>query len=431
MDQSIDLAKLEWIKKNQHVCISPWTKADLMVGHKTPIVQPCCNLHPRKNYKPFSLEPIEETKAAMLAGYLPDECYLCKRDEDKGLQSERMRYLIPYSLEELQEFERTRELSFFAIGSKFSNLCNLGCRSCNPVSSSLWSKIYQEPATVELETDLSEMPEYWENLERICREQLDNKGNKRVTFHPKGGETMVQPGFRRVLEWFIEKGYNKKLDSIIITTNFTSLQKRVLELLDQFNQVLFDGSIDSVGKNYHYVRWPEHFTTIEKNLVTLMDLIKRNHELGYPKYIFMVTITWSLNNIWYINDVLDYWHNWMKTNNTEWIAIETINLYEPAYLAVDAVPAPYRKHLYDIIETARQHPIFDNDRQQVLKSYLYHVSNALQRDDLANEQQFITYLKKTADGDIRNNVRMKDYNKLYDLLTDEHKLILKRYYDRK
>lgn len=424
----IDIEKIEWIKNNPHVCISPWTKADLMIGKHRAIAQPCCNFQTRKLYKPFSTDVIKELQTKMTNGVMPKECFLCARDEAKGLMSERMKYLVNYSLEELKEFERTRELPFFAIGSKFSNLCNLGCRSCNPVSSSLWSKIYEEPSTIELETDITEMPEYWQNLEKICQEQLENKGSKRITFHPKGGETMVQPGFRRVLEWFIERGYNKTLDGIVITTNFTSLQKRMLDLLDQFNQVTFDGSIDSVGKNYHYVRWPEHFTTIEKNLETLLQLLQKNHQLGYPKYIFLITITWSLNNIWYAQDVLDYWYDWSLRNDMEWLRIETINLYEPLHLVIDTIPHPYRSNLISFLENILEHKILKNENQSVLKNYFYHLLNALKNDTLINEEQFINYLKKTADGDLRNNVRMKDYNKLYDLLTSEHKQILENCY---
>lgn len=424
----IDHEKLKWIKDNPHICISPWIIASLLIDDDGNLVRkPCCNMKVTEPIEPFSTKIIDKMKKTMMEGKVPVECELCTKEEAKGLQSERIRYLLSHNFENLKKFEQTFKMDYFMLGAKFGILCNLACRSCNSFNSSLWSKIFEVPS-VNTDKDIADMPEYWEALEKICEEEFIEKNE--ITFLPMGGETMVQEGFQKTLEWLIEKEYNKRISSIYLTTNLTTLKKNMLDLFDQFKSVEFSGSIDSVGKNYHYVRWPGQFSTIEKNLETIVKLLQKNDEIGHKKYIFRIVITWSLNNIWHINEILDYWHNWMLNNNTD-IVIESINLHRPEFLVIDSIPNPYRDILIEIVDKAIAHPIFSNEKREITQTYLYNLKLALQNQSLIDEKQFLDYLYRTADADLRNDVRMKDYNNLHNLLTEEHRTVLDKFYNTK
>lgn len=424
---SVDLEKLNWIKENQHICMNPWSNATIRLDEDgTPLIDPCCNILRSKRYKPFSTEPIENMKTAMQQGYLPAECSLCKTDEDNGLLSERMRHLLTRNLKDIKEFAETKQHGSFLLGAKFSNLCNMACRSCNEFESSLWGKIYNQPAPDYMNMDLSDLPEFWENLEKIYKDSQ----NKSIGFVPIGGETILQPGFEKTLNWFLEKGYDKNIEYVYITTNFTVMKKSMLNLLSKFNKVIFSGSIDGVNDNFHYLRWPEKFTTIEKNLDKMSELFDKNKELNYNKFNFEIIITWSLNNIWHIEEIMDYWYNWQTKNNVS-LKMAAINLYDPKFLSVHTIPNPYRKILLEKVEKILKHPIFSIKESENMQMYFIQLKNTLKNNNLINYEEFKSYLEHTADADIRNNVQMKDYNKLYECFTERDKKILQYFYNIK
>jgi hypothetical protein len=193
-----------------------------------------------------------------------------------------------------------------------------------------------------------------------------------------------------------------------------------LERFAQFRHIEFLSSIDSVGENYHYVRWPARFNKVQDNLVTLESLCKQ-----YPgKFSLSVSPVFSLNNIFYAADYLDWWEQWAdQTQQNLWLS--NIHLYEPELLMVESIAEQYRPQLIELLEKCVSHPVFQKyPRTEVLKEFFIAMLASVRNIKTNNELLFAQYLKFTADYDNRTNTDSYVLNsKLFDILSDSHKHI--------
>ena len=142
-------------------------------------------------------------------------CVKYVRREAKGAEESRTRYLIEYLIL-LQQRTKTVD----SIDIKFDRTCNLGCRMCNPYSSSFLNKELDKIAQqdrfaqeeTEWDTDYAQ-----DNKLELCK-QLVKKGLK--VFKTTGGEPFLQRHFIEFVDWCIENKYNDQL-TLKITTNLT------------------------------------------------------------------------------------------------------------------------------------------------------------------------------------------------------------------
>ena len=81
-----------------------------------------------------------------------------------------------------------------------------------------------------------------------------------------------------------------------------------------------------------------------------VDLIKQNHEVTIQPLL-------NLNNIFYINNILDWWHNWVTINNIDCISIDPVMMFRPYHMTVQNLPVQYRVDLVHHLKTALEHPM--------------------------------------------------------------------------
>jgi organic radical activating enzyme len=407
--------KIQWIKDHQYICISPSSRYDFRITNDKLSTTCCCNLDSSiTDGTPEYLELIKETNRQKQNH---PACWICYKEEDDNVMSERMRYLIEKSQEELELIETTQETESIYISIKFSNLCNLACRSCNPYESSLHAKLYNvEPLFKNYNIDITDNIDNWNTITRFIKKTYDKfNTTKKITVCPTGGETLLQPGFQKLLEWMIDEGISKNIGIAISTSLSVSLTANLVAALKNFRDVHVSVSIDSVGKNYNQVRWPLTFDKLQQNLQTIFPIIEHSR--------FTVVPTFSLNNIFYMLDILNWWNNWFN-NHPEIIIrrMSTIHLYQPEYLVVENIPTPYRQMLIPIIDECYNHPIFDNtDSLQVLKEYIELLKTHLTSNTDGNSSLFTYYLEQTAEYDRRTKTDSFIGNqKLFSLLTQDH-----------
>ena len=199
---------------------------------------------------------------------------------------------------------------------------------------------------------------------------------------------------------------------IVGISNFTNLRKNIIDNFDKFKSVTICASIDSVGKNYSYVRYPETFDTIESNL----SLILENSNIS-----FYVTPVWSLHNIFYIADYIDWWYDWFNKNNLLNIPISNVSMSDPHIMTVQNLPVEYRKALVAILEYSMAHELFNNKIHSQFYEYLKGVTEFLSSDNIVYDR-FDDFLKQTAKDDQNTKANMATGNeKLYNILNDQHK----------
>jgi len=407
-----------WIQQNPYMCVLPFSNFGINLefdGQRTPALQKtylrkscCCQLQDAGD--PTAIQKVQQN---IQQGLPSKQCNRCYESEKITGSSERTFSLINTSPEQLTDFNE------FNLSIKFSNLCNLACRSCSPTFSSKYASVHRIQVPEQLYQDVGDDPLTWKLITDTIVDKI-NQG-KILTVSLFGGESLIQPGVLKLLKWLDQKDLCKKIN-LQVTTNGTQLPKSVDILFSKFHQVSVAFSIDSIDQNFEYVRWPAKFKTIENTLDTVLSLT-RNNNLS-----IIVQPLWNLNNIFYIEDYLDWWHNWFEKNSIVNIPISNVMMYRPHHMTIQNLPVEYRSSLNKILKSARMHAIFSNPVHKSLLHYLNGMINFLDTQDLVYDQ-FELFLLDTAKHDRANQTLMKYGNKrLYDQLSNQHRRLLHDFY---
>jgi hypothetical protein len=278
--------------------------------------------------------------------------------------------------------------------------------------------VYTLPVAKELQEDIGANEDFWNTITT----EIFNKCQEipYVSIALLGGESLIQPGAIRLINWLIDNNLSKKI-ILRLTTNFTNIKDNIVKNFNQFKLVSICASIDSVNENYSYVRYPEKFNTIATNL----ELIIKNK--NNPNMNFYITPVWSLHNIFYIVDYLTWWNNWFEENNIYNISIGNVSMSEPHIMTVQNLPIEYRKHLLSIVLQAVAHDIFKNPKHSSLKEYLTGLITFLSGKNIVYDK-FTEFLKQTAKDDRATNMNMSIENsKLYNILNSNDQQIYNQF----
>ena len=396
--------KITWISHNQHVCLNPFQTYYYQVdfnGQQDPKQQRatlrnncCCNILPTAE--------IETVKHNILKGVRSKECVNCWNAESQTGSSERTMSLLNVDSKILNHFIKTGQADSYHYRIKFSNLCNLACRTCSPTFSSKYAQTYQLTVPDALYQDIGSDPTTWARITDSITESCRTHDSVSITL--LGGESLIQPGAVKLIDWLIDQQLSVSLN---ITTNLTNLNTQLIKRLQYFNQVSIFASIDSVCNNYEYIRWPAKFDTITGN-------VKRISQLNNTS--LTIQPVWSLNNIFYIIDFLDWWYLWF-TENYE-VPIRNVVMHRPYYMTIQNLPIRYRPQLITVLGTALDHPIFKSALQESLYHYVSGIKNFLESGRLVHDQ-FDLFLHETARQDCATNSNFNIGNlRLYSILTE-------------
>lgn len=422
--------KIQWARDNPSLCFAPYESIDIRLpNHLTSAddyyqkirVTCCCNLESPIVSAPIPADLFVDIKQSMDRGVLPIECKKCQNEEKNNGISERIRTILSKEYEEeLSNFSLNREVISYELKVLTSNICSLACRSCNEGSSSTYAKISKNTSNNYLEKDITEIDAYWDLITNTVKEKFNS--HTQFYIHLMGGEPLLHAGSRKILNWLVDQGYASKTNIRITTSLNVELKQDLLDLFNKFQEIQFILSIDSVGENYHYVRWPAKFSKIEHNLATLMLTQKFNTRKTNYKNLILSPV-FSLNNIFYIKDYLDFWYNWSKENEYCMFFLHTNLVEQTNHLDIEALPVKYRSTLINILNDCSNHPIISSypDQMQHLQHFIQTTISELTHrpDDMGLWGEFLEY---TAEFDIRTNTKFENFNdRLYNLLGDNDK----------
>lgn len=406
--------KIHKIQSRPWLCIHPWTTTDFRAHKDLVKITCCCNLDLDQVDRELDFSFLDGVRADMADHRMPSSCHVCKHDEDLGQQSERVRNLLSYPENEIDRLAERFESNDRQVLIKFSNKCSLACRSCKPDDSSFYASKFGPPSSPLISQDLSEDPHYWS---RITHEiEKSHVSGKNFIIQPIGGETLLQAGFHRLLRWLESKDISANATLRLTTSLAVNLSDDLVQSLARFKKVTLMLSIDSVGENYHCVRWPATFDRVERNLNLLIQL----HRSRADQLEFAITPVFSINNIFYLEDFLDWWHDWAHVHEID-LWMYSIHLYHPNYLAVEALPEPYRSQVKTMIGRCLGHEIFARHLKMFpLKNYLENMHASLARP--IDPGLFTHYLKYTALYDHKTQSDIDQCNsRLFSILTPEHR----------
>ncbi len=348
----------------------------------------------------FSSEKIMNTdfmkkiRLEMLNGEWPELCKRCKITEDLGGISRRNVEIENYKNENKKIIEETgldgsSNSPILSADYRLGNLCNLQCRMCNPRSTKLWIKEWNEvkrPPERFPEDVMKSYNEYhWIDSENLI-DDFVQKAPTLTHIHFAGGEPLIVPQMKKVLEACIESGNSKNI-TITYNTNLTVLPKSVINLWKHFKGIKILASIDAVGDLNNYIRFPSDWNKIDENL----KLIDQNHE-EYNIQECMVSATVQILNILHLDELYKY----LSQFNFIVPVPNLINLFMPHYFQTRNLPKNLKvisKIKLNHIKTKYEAQI--PDHYKYLTDNISQIINFLVQDQIPDGiESFIEFQKK-------------------------------------
>lgn len=391
--------KIQWYKKHNYFCAKPYHTLQLQL-HPSGQIQskPCCN-YPGDLGTDLLAQQFRSIKQDIERGVQHSGCQKCWVTEKTNDHSERIRDMAYGPARFINDFVAQGKINQFNLGVKFSNFCNLACRSCWADCSSTYAQLVGQRVSPSVSTDISDDPVTWQTLLDITARAVEQ--HPEVAIGLIGGESMIQAGAEKYVE-FLKSLPNSKNIILGMTSNFTTLNPRLLKHIDHFRRFDITASIDSVGQNYHYVRWPAQFSKIESNLADWVEIRR-----GRTNTTFTVASVWGLNNIFYINEYLDFLTQCYQTHPD--MVVHVLHLESPQVLSMENLPVRYRAGLLPYIQQALAHSVFEHVTAAPMRVFLQGVERLLISDAVVHDL-FDGFLSFTADFDQRTKCRFEEYN---------------------
>ncbi len=235
----------------------------------------------------WNSEDLKVLRDKFTAGEEPEECSNCWIEEQTG------NYSLRQQTKDLPYNQKNPKPAYLSL--KLSNKCNLACRICGPHLSSLWEQEFEKT-----NKDTND-PEYYRFVH-------DNKltGNNLKLLHEwapglehvliYGGEPLINEEVLNFLDHCADTGIAKNIN-LVINTNGTICNDRIISKLSQFKIVNLFLSIDDVGERFEYQRWPARWDKVSANL-------DRFCSLGHPFQVRLYP-TFSVLNLYYMKEILE------------------------------------------------------------------------------------------------------------------------------
>jgi sulfatase maturation enzyme AslB (radical SAM superfamily) len=324
------------LKDSKTFCIYPWIH---LHAYPTGEAYPCCHAEMKPgivgNCKTNTLaeiwldKPMQQLRADMLSETPHAACTRCYEQEASGFFSGR-KSANKHHGHHVKKLETNPfEMTYWDI--RFSNLCNLKCRSCGHIFSSQW---YQDqaklagPAWKLNNTVLN----YAGRTETDMWTQLEPHLDYVEQIYFAGGEPLLMEEHYRILDELVKR---KRFDvRLIYNTNFTHTDLRgrsVFEYWKQFNSVAVGASLDGQGPYGEYIRKGTDWAVVEQNRRDMLAIC--------PQVDFYISPTLSIMNAWHLPD---FHRDWVSKGLIRAQDLNVNILQDPPHYRIDIAPAAYK-----------------------------------------------------------------------------------------
>lgn len=323
------------------LCMAPWAAISTDVNGS---IRPCCRFsQPQKqvdHIMPFmkdgtleelwNSEPLKKLRQTFIDGKTPHECRQCINEEKSGLWSYRQEmnsFLEKYPHQkERYDFTKTESPPPFYIDLKLTNVCNLKCRMCSPMASSLIQK--------ENEKEFGEKgDDYW-HANKIVETYNEDSFKKwlpnidYIVF--TGGEPFVGKENKDLIKLIIDEGHASKID-LHFNTNGMVMPSAMIDMLLKFKNVNIAFSVDDIGKRLNYHRHGADWELIKKNIQKVP--LDKNLRIA-------IYCTVNNYNIWYLEEAIEEFKKLTPNVSYDFV-------YEPAFLSPRCLNSLIKKELVE------------------------------------------------------------------------------------
>jgi len=327
------------LKDSKTFCIYPWIH---LHAYPTGEVYPCCHAEMKPGIvgscRTNTLEeiwkdaPMQQLRADMLSETPNAACTRCYEQEESGFFSGR-RSANKHHGHHIKKLEDNPfEMTYWDI--RFSNLCNLSCRSCGHIFSSNWYQDQAKLAGPEWKLQ-NKVLNYAGRTETDMWEQLEPHLDYVEQIYFAGGEPLLMEEHYCILEELLKRGRTDV--RLIYNTNFTHTDlkgRSVFEYWKQFKSVAVGASLDGHGKPAEYIRKGTVWRDVIQNRKDMLGIC--------PEVDFYISPTLSIMNAKHL-----------PSFHREWVAAGLIRpqdlnvniLQDPAHYRIDIATPEYKAEL--------------------------------------------------------------------------------------
>ena len=316
---------------DKNFCVLPWTGFELEPDGK---VKNCIiakdtigDIHKNNIESILHSTENQDIKGQMLNKQYPTSCSGCYfQEKDRATSFDSISSRLYYAKEigtsvdnKLLDVENGFDLRH--VDLRWNNKCNQACVYCSPDYSSKWAqelKVKQEFAK--------------ENVEKVKQYVFKNI-KKLKNVYLAGGEPLLMNQNKEFLSLLLEHNPDVHLR---VNTNLSSTKTGVFQLLCKFKNVHWTVSVESMGKEYEYIR---HHGSWEEFLKNLKHIQTLDHKISFNMLFFIL-------NYKSVFDCVDYLKSIGFHDNSFIIG----PLYNPEYLDIRHLPNNIKQEVVDILE---------------------------------------------------------------------------------
>ena len=327
------------LEDSKTFCIYPWIH---LHAYPTGEAYPCCHAEMGVgqvgNCRTNTLEEIwhndamTKLRSDMLSETKNATCGRCYEQEESGFFSGRKSANKHHGHHIKKLDTNPFEMTYWDI--RFSNLCNLKCRSCGHIFSSQW---YQDQAKLAGGNwkDRNQVLNYAGRTEIDMWEQLLPHIDHVEQIYFAGGEPLLMEEHYRILDELVRR---ERFDvRLIYNTNFTHTDlkgKSVFDYWKLFDRVAVGASLDAQGPAAEYIRKGTHWADVEHNRRLMLEIC--------PQVDFYISTTLSIMNA---QSLPGFHRDWVEKGL---ICAQDLNvniLQDPPHYRIDIAPREYKEEL--------------------------------------------------------------------------------------
>jgi hypothetical protein len=339
------------LKHNKAFCILPWIHMHAWPDGRA---MPCCiadSDQPFGNVKENSIKEVwnsdkyKELRLAMLKGEKLDCCRRCYELEDSTyIWTLRKNHNQWFGDKHFDLVEKTNtdgsidEMRMAYMDIRFSNICNMKCRSCGPELSSLHAQEHgelygkHEVANILKNNgsnivNVAKHKDFWNELQQYLPDVEE--------VYWAGGEPLITDEHYKILDHWIDIG---KTDvRLRYTTNFSNLrfkQKSIIDYWKEFPDIQVSASLDAMGARAEFMRFGTVWDTVERNRQEMLEHLPNIH--------FELTPTISMYNAW---NWPDFHMDWVERGLVDIENCRLNMLTDPDFMRLDNIPNEYKIEL--------------------------------------------------------------------------------------
>jgi radical SAM protein with 4Fe4S-binding SPASM domain len=330
----------------------------------------------------------QEIKSCMLQKIQHPNCNACyeleKNKKSFEINSSRIYYLQELKKTNMDIYNNLENFSLKQVDLRWDNTCNFACVYCSPNLSSTWEK----ELNIKIQKPNKNSKQ---KLKEFVFENITNLSNVYLA----GGEPLLM----KENEEFLELLYNKNPNvTIRVNTNLSKTKTKVFNFLTKFPNVHWTVSLDSMDKEFEYMRYGSKWDDFCNNLVIIKNL---NHKISF-------NMLWTILNLKSLFYTIDYLNKLGFHNNSFILG----PVRKPDFLNVKNLPQKIKDDMINfIMYRLEQKPGFLlEDSYKNLLSYI----------SLESENNMTLFYEKILELDTRRGTNFNlTFPELYAILQDE------------